>query len=296
MNVLIVEDDAVTEMLITSNVLQWGYKTHSVNSAEAAIAFLEQQTDFYIVITDWSLGGMPGTELAAYIKENFASMIYIIMLTNRSDEENLVHAMEKGVDDFISKPFRPAELRVRIRAGARLVEKSLKLAFLASFDELTQVWNRRMLTEQMEIEWQRHKREQTQLCIAILDLDRFKNINDSFGHAAGDRVLQKFGQVLQKQSRPYDLIGRFGGEEFVVMFPNTSIDDAKKICERFRTTLESEEFAISDRSINVTVSIGLASDHKNTTSYTDVLNKADEALYKAKGSGRNRTEVWTSGN
>lgn len=293
MNILVVEDEPVTRMLISNSVKQWGYEVSEVESAEQALSFLRQHKDYFIVLTDWSLPHMSGLVMAEEIRSRFDESIYIVMLTNKNEEEDLIEAMEAGVDDYVTKPFNPGELRVRLRAGSRIVEQTQKLRFLANYDELTGIWNRRMLVEQMRNEWIRHTREESVCSILMLDIDHFKIVNDTYGHAGGDQALRLFSQVIKESVRPYDLVGRFGGEEFVVMLPNTKLETAKQIAERIRTGCESMLIHLkNDCSFHITVSIGVAQQTPEDKSAQELIGKADSALYFAKKEGRNRSICW----
>lgn len=293
MNILIVEDEPVTRMLISSSVKNWGYEVSQVESAEQALAFLNKNEDFYIILTDWSLPGMSGLEMAQHIRVDSDEPKYIIMLTNKSNEEDLIEAMEAGVDDYVTKPFSPGELRVRLRAGHRIIEQTQKLKFLANFDELTGIWNRRMIVTQMRIEWNRHLREEHTCSILMLDIDHFKLVNDTYGHAGGDEALRVFSEILRENVRPYDLVGRFGGEEFVVLLPNTNKLEAKEVAERVRVEVESKIIHIkNDSSFNITVSIGVAEQEPTDKDVQELIGKADSALYFAKKEGRNQTVCW----
>lgn len=293
MNILIVEDEPVTRMLISSSVKNWGYEVSQVESAEQALAFLNKNEDFYIILTDWSLPRMSGLEMAQHIRADSDEPKYIIMLTNKSNEEDLIEAMEAGVDDYVTKPFSPGELRVRLRAGHRIIEQTQKLKFLANFDELTGIWNRRMVVTQMRIEWTRHLREEHTCSVLMLDIDHFKLVNDTYGHAGGDEALRNFSEILRENVRPYDLVGRFGGEEFVVLLPNTSKLEAKEVAERVRVEVESKIIHIkNDCSFNITVSIGVAEQESTDKDVQELISKADSALYFAKKEGRNQTVCW----
>ncbi|QTH63564.1 diguanylate cyclase [Psychrosphaera ytuae] len=293
MNILIVEDEPVTRMLISSSVRNWGYEVSQVESAEQALAFLQQNEEYYIILTDWSLPGVSGLQMAQEIRARFDEPKYIIMLTNKNSEEDLIEAMEAGIDDYVTKPFSPGELRVRLRAGSRIIEQTQKLKFLANYDELTGIWNRRMLVTQMRNEWNRHSREELICSVLMLDIDHFKIVNDTYGHAGGDEALKVFSDVLKQSVRPYDLVGRFGGEEFTVLLPNTSMSEAKEVAERIRTEVESKIIHIkNDCSFNITVSIGVAERETSDKSVQELIGKADSALYFAKKEGRNQTVCW----
>lgn len=297
MNILVVEDEPVTRMLISNSVKQWGYEVSEVESAEQALSFLSQHQDYFIVLTDWSLPNMSGIDMAQEIRSRFDEAIYIVMLTNKSLDEDLVKAMDSGIDDYLTKPFNPGELRVRLRAGSRIVEQTQKLRFLANYDELTDIWNRRMLVEQMRKEWIRQNREEKLCSILMLDIDHFKIVNDTYGHAGGDQALRLFSSILKESVRPYDLVGRFGGEEFVVMLPNTSIEEAKRIAERIRTSVESMLIHIKkDCTFHITVSIGVAQQEASDKSVQELIGKADSALYFAKSEGRNQVVCWFGDN
>ncbi len=293
MKVMIVEDEPITRMLISKSLEQWGYEVIICEDAEQAVSLLDKNKEVYIVLTDWSLPKMSGLALAEQLKRTHERFIYIIMLTNKSTEENLVEAMENGIDDYITKPFSPAELRARLRAGQRIAEQTLKLKFLANNDELTGIWNRRMLMGQMQNEWQRHTRESVQCCVIMLDIDDFKIINDTYGHAAGDITLRLFANAVKETIRPYDLFGRFGGEEFVLMLPKTDIEIGKKIAERVRKEVSNIQVTLNDETnFKVTVSVGIAEKQDTHLTVQTLIDRADDAMYLAKNNGKNKVAVW----
>ncbi len=201
--------------------------------------------------------------------------------------------MEAGADDFLSKPFDHRVLKVRIAAGSRIVRLEQTLNQLASRDSLTQCWNRRMIDELFDSTLAEARRKETPICVMMVDIDHFKAINDNYGHALGDTALQHMVAILNQNLREYDQVGRYGGEEFIVVLPTTDRDSAWGIAERVRSAVEYQPTALNDgREISMTVSIGLALfDPKRDADRRSLMERADQALYKAKRSGRNRIIV-----
>ena len=195
--------------------------------------------------------------------------------------------------DFLSKPFDHRVLKVRIAAGSRIVRLEQTLNQLASRDSLTQCWNRRMIDELFDSTLAEARRKGSALCVMMVDIDHFKAINDTYGHAIGDIALQHMVAILNQNPREYDQVGRYGGEEFIVVLPTTDRDSAWGIAERVRSAVEYQPSVLSDgREISMTVSIGLAMfEPKRDPDRRSLMERADQALYKAKRSGRNRIIV-----
>ena len=212
------------------------------------------------------------------------------MRTGRSGTDHLVEAMNAGVDDYIEKPFRPEELQVRIRAGRRFVDLERRLRHLAQKDALTGIWNRATVLRLLEVERGRARRHGSGLSLMMLDIDRFKRINDEYGHQVGDRALAHVAQVAHQVIRPYDLLGRYGGEEFLGVFPDTDIETVTLVAERVRRAIEEKPLAISGGTLDVTVSIGVAEVPHHDEHGKEAIHAADRALYRAKSQGRNRVE------
>ncbi|XOV77794.1 MAG: diguanylate cyclase [Aestuariibacter sp.] len=295
MRILVVEDDPVTRLLIVRSLSQWGHETVETETAEDAIKLISENIEQVpnLIITDWSLPGKSGLELCHYLKNNIGDhLFYIIMLSRKAEVEDLVNAMDSGLDDYIVKPFIPEELRVRVRAGVRIIEQAKKLQFLASHDELTQTWNRRMFNKHLEMEWEQSKRDGHPLSVLLMDIDHFKSINDKHGHLIGDMALQHFTRIVKSLLRPYDIFGRYGGEEFVAMLPETDNKTAKLVAERLRETLEQTPLQLNaSTDVKFTVSIGVAQTQPYFHDVNCILSAADEAMYKAKRTGRNKVIV-----
>lgn len=235
--------------------------------------------------------GMTGPELCKNIRDRSdGQFFYILMLTGKEGSEAIVEAMESGADDFVSKPFDHRVLKVRIAAGSRIVRLEQTLNQLASRDALTQCWNRRMIDELFHKSILESRRKSTNLSLMVLDIDHFKKINDTHGHSIGDIALKHLVTVLNNNLREYDQVGRYGGEEFVVVLPNTGIEEAWGIAERVRSAVQFQPaFVNRDLSIPLTISIGLAQcNHAEKEDQHRLFQRADEALYNAKASGRNR--------
>ncbi|MBN2123172.1 MAG: diguanylate cyclase, partial [Deltaproteobacteria bacterium] len=210
------------------------------------------------------------------------------------ERADVVKGLEAGADDYLIKPFDRAELECRVRIGQRILDLESRILILASTDGLTGLLNRRAFMERMEGELHRAGREGKGLSVILADIDYFKKINDSHGHQAGDTVLQRFAEQLRKSSRPYDLVGRYGGEEFVICLPGTGLSQAASVGERLRKGVEemkteSPSVAVA---IPITASFGVASLVQESGEDMDsLIHRADEALYRAKAEGRNRVVV-----
>ena len=210
-----------------------------------------------------------------------------------------VAGLAAEADDFLTKPLDVVELQARLRSGERvillqegLLEAQKALERLAAHDDLTGLWNRRMILDRLDKELHRANRESTQVGVAMIDLDHFKLINDTHGHAAGDIVLRQAADRMRTMLRDYDYLGRYGGEEFMMVVSSSEAADLAGVAERCRRAVADQPVTIGDRRIAVTVSVGLAS--TTVAGYDEValLHAADAALYQAKGEGRNRVVGW----
>ncbi|MGB9730973.1 MULTISPECIES: GGDEF domain-containing response regulator [Calditerrivibrio] len=300
MKVLLIDDDPVTKEIIFSYLETLGNDLCYAKSAEEGLDLLSEEK-YDIVICDFILPSMNGIELCKEIRrreEGSLDYTYFIMITHKLSKEVFNNSLSCGADDFIFKPFDENEFISRFRAGVRIIEliKRLKSAKqeieeISRTDYLTGIYNRRALMEILSAELFRSIREKTELCVAILDLDNFKNVNDVYGHFVGDEVLKGFVEIAKSCIRRYDVIGRFGGEEFIIILPKTTKETGYMVMERIRSTLEDKGIKTSSGTINITVSIGVACtcDSKNVD---QLIHDADISLYKAKTSGRNRVEVF----
>lgn len=299
MNVLVADDDVVSRRLLQVSLTNAGYRVQiAVDGAEALRAF-EQQECPRLVVMDWMMPKLDGLEVCRAIRElSPEPYIYIILLTSKGQPEEILEGLEAGADDYITKPFDLQELKARVRAGKRILDLQEQivstrelLRIQATHDALTGLLNRRAILEKLEQELARSAREGTQLSVIMADLDHFKRINDTYGHLAGDAVLCEAAQRLQASMRVYDAVGRYGGEEFLVVSPGCGLPEAAEQAERLRRRISEEAVRVPDCTIPVTMSLGVVAATAEVRQPGDLLRLADDALYAAKHSGRDRVEV-----
>jgi two-component system cell cycle response regulator len=300
MRVLVAEDDLTSRLVLQKTMAKWGYEVSSVCDGNAAWEALQKPDAPALLVLDWEMPGMDGIDVCRKVRAaESGHPRYIILLTARSDTENLVAGLEAGANDYIGKPFEPAELRARVDVGRRFVElydqlltSQRALEYQARTDSLTQIMNRGAIMARLHEEVARTKREGATLALGVLDIDHFKQVNDTYGHAAGDQVLREVVRRLTVAFRPYDGLGRIGGEEFLVLIPGAAPEDARTVLERARQVVCATAVDYADRRIDVTVSLGGTTTHGDEPE-DEVLIRADDALYRAKELGRNRVEMTT---
>lgn len=300
--ILVVDDVSENLQLIALILEKRGYETTFATSGQQALERV-QTANPDLILLDFMMPHMNGLEVCEQLKANpDVAEIPIIFLTASHEQEHLIQAFEKGAVDYITKPFSTAELLVRVRTHLELkymreqLKKSLQeqaqltkeLQNLANTDPLTGVWNRRYLLTLCEAEIERACRYNHLFSVLMLDLDRFKQINDIYGHSVGDEVLIGMTKIVKNSLRKVDFWGRFGGEEFVVILPETNLDSAVGVAEGIRATLEKTEFPIQEKQVKITVSIGVSTYQLEDQKIDLVLQRADKALYQAKNQGRNR--------
>lgn len=297
MKVLIVEDDPVTKHLLGAFLTEWGYDIQVVGDGRTAWEALQESEAPNLIISDWMMPDMNGVELCKKIcAMNKTDYTYFILLTSKGAREDVIEGLQSGADDFIIKPFDKDELKYRVKIGERIIKLEQRILQLAKTDHLTGLLNRRAFMERMDQELQRAYRQNAPFSLILTDIDHFKRINDTYGHQAGDLVLQRFAGQLKKMSRPYDLVARYGGEEFILCFPGTERTDAGFIAERIRNAIEKMAVKIpgTSQSIRITASFGTASFVPAFEEDVDaVVKRADDTLYQAKNEGRNCVVVET---
>jgi two-component system cell cycle response regulator len=299
-SVLIAEDDPIFRHVLEAWLKKWHYEVVAVEDGVAAWDALQQEHAPQMAILDWVMPGMDGPELCRRLRAQGNSRYhYILLVTAKDDKQDVVAGLEAGADDYLTKPFNVEELRARIRAGARilhlqdaLLHTQDALRFEAAHDPLTGLWNRRAILELLRKETVRTQRSGDPLGVMMADLDHFKRINDSYGHIVGDTVLQECARRMAGAFRSYDCVGRYGGEEFLIVIPGCNATDLFAGGERLRSIIATNPVNTSAGEISVTLSIGGVSSPPLTPplAYESLLASADEALYQAKAKGRNRME------
>lgn len=313
MRILAVDDDALTLRLLTRQLEAGGYRViPATNGREALLAALHE--DPHVVVADWMMPELDGVELCRALRRFDAGRrIFFILLTGRDEEERVLEAFEAGVDDFVTKPFRSKLLLARIRASERVVrlqrqveiDKRLLRGHLAEnraltkrlreaafTDVLTQLPNRRYAIQRLEEEWANSERRDQALSVILVDIDHFKKINDQYGHDVGDVVLRETAGVLDAQSREGESACRLGGEEFLVICPNSDLEESARAAERIRAAVEENLVQALGYSGSVTISAGVATRADGVVDVDNLVKLADEAVYRAKERGRNRVETW----
>jgi diguanylate cyclase (GGDEF)-like protein len=291
MKILIAEDDAVAREYLHSILDSWDYEVLCAKDGLEAWQILEEHA-IPLVILDWMMPGMDGPELCRRVRASaHSASIYLIMLTCKTEKTDTIEALKAGADDYLSKPFDEEELKARLRSGRRVMELQNSLRIQATSDSLTEIWNRAMILEMAERELHRAKRSHQPVSILMADLDDFKKINDVSGHIAGDCVLREAAKRLRSCLRAYDSIGRYGGEEFLVLLPKCDAVSAKIVAERLRISITESAVRTTSGMITVTASIGIATTAgMSNEKLTSVIHEADQALYRAKERGKNRVE------
>ncbi|WP_292654842.1 diguanylate cyclase [Nitratifractor sp.] len=281
-------DDEVVNLDILSELLD-RFDVIDVTSGEEALEILAKEK-IDLILLDILMPGMDGYEICRMIKaDKSLRHIPIIFITSKNDDESIEHAYEIGASDYITKPFRHRELLARVGNALRIQELQEELRLLASIDPMTRLYNRRYFTTMADKILKLARREHHPLSLAILDIDRFKQINDTYGHQTGDRVITALSEKLTERYRESDLLCRFGGEEFVILMPNTEQDVAVLLAERTRKEIEKLQIPYGDGAVSMTVSIGVSQvDLEGEETLDPVLKRADDALYAAKNQGRNR--------
>ncbi|HEX9619401.1 MAG TPA: diguanylate cyclase [Polyangiaceae bacterium] len=300
MKVLLAEDEPISRTMLEHWARGWGYEPVLVRDGDEALVALQSDPEIQLAVVDWVMPKRDGVEVCNAVRSaGHEPYVYMILLTGRDQKADIVRGLEAGADDYIVKPCNPVELELRLRTGRRIIELQRELVHArealrveALQDALTGLLNRRAMMQALTSEVARAARTQMHLCVFSVDLDHFKHINDTWGHAAGDAVLREAAQRMRSGIRAYDTLGRTGGEEFMVLVPDCDVRLGAIVAERVRRLVADGPVAYGAERIPVTCSVGVAGTDLSPRTDNDALVRAsDAALYRAKRAGRDRVVV-----
>jgi two-component system cell cycle response regulator len=302
MKVLVADDEVVSRRLIETSVRRWGYEAVVARDGLEASQILHSPDAPKLAVLDWMMPGLDGIELCRELRKGEGdSYTYVVLLTGKRNKTDVVQGLEAGADDYLIKPFDPQELRVRLQTGKRILclLEQLKAAretlrALAARDPLTGLWNHSSIIDLLVNEIDRAERQSTYVAVALVDLDHFKSINDTHGHLIGDSVLVEAAQVMSCSIRPYDAVGRLGGEEFLIVLPGCDQINAVGHAERLRLALNRIAVSTPSGPVHFTASFGVTVVGPETrVDARTAIQTADSAMYAAKRAGRDRVEIST---
>jgi diguanylate cyclase (GGDEF)-like protein len=298
--ILVAEENPVVQTVLHSMLSNWGYEVIVAGDGFEALSLLQGEHGPRMAILDSKLPGLNAEEVCRRVRAlSQINDAYLLLLTDAAPDENLVSAMDAGADDYITRPFHSEEFRGRLQVGLRIVklQESLILAHenlydLATRDSLTGLSNRSTIIQILDNEFARARRARTSIAVIMADIDHFKQVNDRFGHMAGDAVLCEATHRMNSLLRQYDSMGRFGGEEFLIVIPGCDLAGSLAVAERLREVVACQPYAADGAQCTATCSLGLAwSDCRGTEDASELLREAGAALHAAKRNGRNRVEA-----
>ena len=289
---ILVVDDNSNNVRLLKDILEDEYYTVYTTDSGFSVLDMAQNLRPDAILLDIMMPGMDGFEVCKLLKSDDEVMdIPIIMVTAKTEGNDLKNAFEMGAVDYIKKPFDEIEVIARINSVLRTKHNQDKLKEKANNDGLTGIYNHALLIHLFEKEIKKQERNGDDVSFIMLDIDHFKKINDTYGHTVGDVVLRELASLLTKSIRDTDFVGRYGGEEFSIVLTEANEDNTYELCERIRNIIQNHKFLADDITIHVTVSIGFYCKKANDPiSSHDMIKRSDEALYRAKQNGRNRVE------
>ncbi|MFZ3214626.1 MAG: diguanylate cyclase [Candidatus Acidiferrales bacterium] len=298
--ILIAEDDPVSRRVLELFLVKWGFQVSIATSGTEALQMLERMDAPRLAVLDWMMPGLEGVQVCQRLRESKdRPYVYVLLLTARTQKEDLLQGLESGADDYLTKPFDAPELRARLHVGQRildlqdqLIAAGDELLFRATHDGLTGLANRGVILDTLRRERSRQAREGGPFGVVMADVDHFKFVNDTYGHLAGDDVLREIARRMMACVRPYDSVGRYGGEEFLIVVPSSDAMGALGLAERIRRAIEAKPIVADSIPVYVTASFGVAASvDTRPLDSQEILRLADDALYHAKEYGRNRSEL-----
>jgi two-component system cell cycle response regulator len=298
MRILVADDDPVSRHMMQGMLQRSGYEVIVAVDGVAACEELAKPDAPRLALIDWMMPGLDGPSVCRRIRRKVnEAYIYIMLLTSKQSGEDIVEGLQAGADDYLTKPCRPAELKARLMTGVRILQLEDKLVEAreamrarATKDALTQLWNRASILGYLKEAMDRREVHGTSLSVLLCDVDHFKRFNDTHGHLVGDQVLQQVAARLASSVRAVDFVGRYGGEEFLIVLNGCRAEDLPNQAERVRRSVTDEAFETDAGSLPVSISIGATTLRADGTdlSVEQVVKEADVALYQAKADGRNR--------
>jgi diguanylate cyclase (GGDEF)-like protein len=300
MRILIADDDSMSRRLIQKTLERDGYEVTAVENGRLAAEQLCTPDGPRIALLDWVMPELDGPGVCREVRQNEQhSYVYMVLLTSKEAKEDVIAGLQSGADDYLTKPFNPEEMKARLRTGLRildledrLIEAREDMRFKATHDPLTALWNRGVIQELLERELVRSHREQVSTAILLGDLDHFKKVNDTYGHLAGDEVLRETARRLLGSVRSYDFVGRYGGEEFLIVLNNCNPAYGFARAEEIRKAIGQHPIQTPVGPVPVTMSLGLLLSQEWGLRPAEVLlREVDAALYAAKSAGRNCVKV-----
>jgi two-component system cell cycle response regulator len=298
MRILLADDDDLYRHYVSRALERWGYEIVTASEGNEAMRILQGPTPPKVAILDWMMPGMNGVEICSHVRQQIKDVyIYIILITAKNQKNDVITGLDAQADDYLIKPFELEELRARLKSGCRIInmqaaldQKQQELRRRAAHDSLTGIWNHSAILDILNREMDCARSMKRHLCIALADIDKFKCINDTYGHEAGDAVLSEVVRRMESAIRSYDEIGRYGGDEFLAVIPGVGKQKAFMISERLRMRVAKTYFHVQKAQVPITVSIGVAVDD-GSGMVNSLFRSVDEALYRAKARGRNCVEV-----
>jgi len=286
---ILIVDDTISNLDILVGLLD-DYDVIDATNGKDALEILQEEK-VNLILLDIMMPDMDGYEVCQKLKSNSITKdIPVIFITAKSDEDSIEKAYEVGGIDYVIKPFRPKELLARVNRELKLQDLQTELKLLASTDPMTKLYNRRFFTTMSEHSLDLAKRDKKALSVIMIDIDKFKNVNDTYGHKVGDNVIIHLASIFILDQRKSDIVCRYGGEEFVFLLPNTTLDGTYQVAQKIRKDVESSTINLpSNKILKYTISLGISQvDVENEENIELALKRADDALYRAKESGRNK--------
>ena len=302
LKILVVDDEQIARRLVEKTLTRLGHDVVLADSGEAAWRKIQEEP-IRFVVTDWNMPLMNGIQLIKKIRSTtLPGYVYTILVTSNSKNEDIVQGLYAGADDYLTKPFNPTELEARVAVGERmlaledgLMQANNQLEKLAMVDSLTGLLNRRAIYKFARGELERARRVSEPISVIFLDIDKFKSVNDEYGHLTGDEALKLVARVIKKRSRAYDGLGRWAGDEFLVVLPGASAVDVQNAAQRIVEGIAATKLALPEGGIlSLSASAGVATQSKMTGAIAlldDIIQSADEALYRAKEAGGNQVAI-----